>query len=56
MLLVKAKRISVLKQGADHVVVADNENGKLFPVILLLKEKLVYTNGAGLQVSYFWYS
>ncbi|KAJ0088520.1 hypothetical protein Patl1_32128 [Pistacia atlantica] len=41
------KRITVITQGADPVVVA--EDGKLgkFPVVLLPKEKLVDTNGAG---------
>ncbi|THG19135.1 hypothetical protein TEA_001191 [Camellia sinensis var. sinensis] len=41
------KRITVITQGADPVVVADDGKIKLFPVILLPKEKLVDTNGAG---------
>ncbi|KAE9447942.1 hypothetical protein C3L33_20155, partial [Rhododendron williamsianum] len=41
------KRITVITQGADPVVVADDGKVKLFPVILLPKEKLVDTNGAG---------
>ncbi|KAK2974745.1 hypothetical protein RJ640_007172 [Escallonia rubra] len=41
------KRISVITQGADPVVVAEDGKVKLFPVILLPKEKLVDTNGAG---------
>ncbi|CAL5372524.1 unnamed protein product [Camellia sinensis] len=35
------KRITVITQGADPVVVADDGKIKLFPVILLPKEKLV---------------
>lgn len=42
------KRITVITQGADPVVVADDGKVKLFPVILLPKEKLVDTNGAGM--------
>ncbi|GFZ11386.1 adenosine kinase 2 [Actinidia rufa] len=34
-------------EGADPVVVAEDGKVKLFPVILLPKEKLVDTNGAG---------
>ncbi|KAF9676666.1 hypothetical protein SADUNF_Sadunf08G0026800 [Salix dunnii] len=40
------KRITVITEGADPVVVAEDGKGKLFPVILLPKEKLVDTNGA----------
>lgn len=42
------KRITVITQGADPVVVAEDGKTKLFPVILLPKEKLVDTNGAGI--------
>ncbi|KAF5197018.1 Adenosine kinase protein [Thalictrum thalictroides] len=41
------KRITVITQGADPVVIAEDGKVKLFPVILLPKEKLVDTNGAG---------
>ncbi|KAK1260419.1 Adenosine kinase 2 [Acorus gramineus] len=41
------KRITIITQGADPVVVAEDGKVKLFPVILLPKEKLVDTNGAG---------
>ncbi|XP_047311858.1 adenosine kinase 2 [Impatiens glandulifera] len=41
------KRITVITQGADSVVVAEDGKVKLFPVTLLPKEKLVDTNGAG---------
>ncbi|TJX40291.1 hypothetical protein E8P77_32680 [Soehngenia saccharolytica] len=41
------KRIAVITQGADPVVVAEDGKVKLFPVIRLPKEKLVDTNGAG---------
>ncbi|XP_078442172.1 adenosine kinase 2-like [Wolffia australiana] len=41
------KRIAVITQGADPVVVAEDGKVRLFPVILLPKEKLVDTNGAG---------
>ncbi|KAF2295687.1 hypothetical protein GH714_033590 [Hevea brasiliensis] len=41
------KRITVITQGADPVVVAEDGKVKLFPVNLLPKEKLVDTNGAG---------
>jgi hypothetical protein len=45
------KRITVITQGADPVVVAEDGKVKLFPVILLPKEKLVDTNGAGMLSS-----
>jgi len=41
------KRITVITQGPDPVVVAEDGKVKKFPVILLPKEKLVDTNGAG---------
>ncbi|KAK4345593.1 hypothetical protein RND71_035769 [Anisodus tanguticus] len=41
------KRITVITQGADPVVVAEDGKVKLFPVIPLPKEKLVDTNGTG---------
>ncbi|KAL7092079.1 hypothetical protein ACP275_12G143500 [Erythranthe tilingii] len=41
------KRITVITQGADPVVVAEDGKVKLLPVIPLPKEKLVDTNGAG---------
>ncbi|KAJ4838149.1 hypothetical protein Tsubulata_035238 [Turnera subulata] len=41
------KRITVITQGADPTVVAEDGKVKLFPVTLLPKEKLVDTNGAG---------
>ncbi|KAK4730942.1 hypothetical protein R3W88_023930 [Solanum pinnatisectum] len=41
------KRITVITQGADPVVIAEDGKVKLFPVIPLPKEKLVDTNGAG---------
>ncbi|TXG58491.1 hypothetical protein EZV62_016320 [Acer yangbiense] len=41
------KRITVITQGADPVVVAEDGKVKKFPVILLPKEKLVDTTGAG---------
>uniref|UniRef100_A0A0C9RS19 Adenosine kinase n=1 Tax=Wollemia nobilis TaxID=56998 RepID=A0A0C9RS19_9CONI len=41
------KRITVITQGADPVVIAEDGKIKLFPVILVPKEKLVDTNGAG---------
>ena len=44
------KRITVITQGADPVVVAEDGKVKLFPVILLPKEKLVDTNGAGIAI------
>lgn len=42
------KRITVITQGADPVVVAEDGKVNLFPVVLLPKEKLVDTNGAGI--------
>lgn len=42
------KRITVITQGADPVVAAEDGKVKLFPVIRLPKEKLVDTNGAGI--------
>ena len=42
------KRITVITQGADPVVVAEDGKVKTFPVPLLPKEKLVDTNGAGM--------
>lgn len=44
------KRITVITQGADPVVVAEDGKVKLFPVTLLPKEKLVDTNGAGVWI------
>ncbi|XP_010920467.2 adenosine kinase 2 [Elaeis guineensis] len=41
------KRITVITQGCDPVIVADDGKVKKFPVIVLPKEKLVDTNGAG---------
>ncbi|KAI3809208.1 hypothetical protein L1987_25178 [Smallanthus sonchifolius] len=41
------KRITVITQGADPVVVAQDGKVTRYPVILLPKEKLVDTNGAG---------
>ncbi|KAK7812523.1 adenosine kinase 2 [Quercus suber] len=41
------KRIVVITQGADPVVVAEDGKVKKFPVILLPKDKIVDTNGAG---------
>jgi adenosine kinase len=41
------KRITVITQGSDPVLVAEDGKTTLFPVILLPKEKLVDTNGAG---------
>ncbi|GAA0152984.1 hypothetical protein LIER_11328 [Lithospermum erythrorhizon] len=41
------KRTTVITQGHDPVVIAQDGKVKLFPVILLPKEKLVDTNGAG---------
>ncbi|KAG6480502.1 hypothetical protein ZIOFF_064002 [Zingiber officinale] len=41
------KRTTVITQGSDPVVVAEDGKVRLFPVILLPKEKLVDTNGAG---------
>lgn len=42
------KRITVITQGPDPVVVAEDGKAKLYPVALLPKEKLVDTNGAGM--------
>lgn len=44
----KYKRITVITQGSDPVVVAEDGQVKTFPVIPLPKEKLVDTNGAGI--------
>ncbi|XP_021893377.1 adenosine kinase 2 [Carica papaya] len=41
------KRTTLITQGADPVVVAEDGKVKKFPVIPLPKEKLVDTNGAG---------
>ncbi|KMZ59370.1 Adenosine kinase [Zostera marina] len=41
------KRIVVITQGADPVIIAEDGNVKQYPVIPLPKEKLVDTNGAG---------
>ncbi|KAG2318372.1 hypothetical protein Bca52824_011585 [Brassica carinata] len=41
------KRTTVITQGADPVVVAEDGKVKKYPVIHLPKEKLVDTNGAG---------
>eukprot|EP00252_Welwitschia_mirabilis_P004282 TRINITY_DN1457_c0_g1_i1.p1 TRINITY_DN1457_c0_g1~~TRINITY_DN1457_c0_g1_i1.p1 ORF type:complete len:342 (-),score=77.80 TRINITY_DN1457_c0_g1_i1:307-1332(-) len=41
------KRVAVITQGADPVVVAQDGKVTLFPVIALPKENLVDTNGAG---------
>ncbi|KAL9278285.1 putative adenosine kinase [Arabidopsis thaliana] len=41
------KRTTVITQGADPVVVAEDGKVKKYPVIPLPKEKLVDTNGAG---------
>ncbi|CAL1399278.1 unnamed protein product [Linum trigynum] len=41
------KRITVITQGEDPVVVAEDGNVRTFPVTPLPKEKLVDTNGAG---------
>lgn len=45
------KRITVITQGADPVVVAEDGKVKKFPVLLLPKEKLVDTNGAGMPLN-----
>ena len=42
------KRIAVITQGPGPVVVAEDGKVKTFPVIVLPKEKLVDTNGAGM--------
>lgn len=47
------KRITVITQGADPVVVAEDGKVKLFPVIKLPKEKLVDTNGAGMNSLFY---
>ncbi|GMN22357.1 hypothetical protein TIFTF001_048987 [Ficus carica] len=41
------KRITVITQGLDPIVVADDDKMKKFPVIKLPKEKLVDTYGVG---------
>ncbi|KAI3957360.1 hypothetical protein MKW98_003081 [Papaver atlanticum] len=41
------RRVTIITQGKDPVVVAEGGKVTLFPVILLPKEKLVDTNGAG---------
>ncbi|XP_076940080.1 adenosine kinase 2-like [Bidens hawaiensis] len=41
------KRITVITQGADPVVVAQDGKVTKYPVVFLPKEKLVDTNGAG---------
>ncbi|KAJ6809648.1 putative adenosine kinase 2 [Iris pallida] len=41
------KRVTVITQGADPTVVAEDGKVTTFPVILLPKEKLIDTNGAG---------
>lgn len=46
------KRITVITQGADPVVVAEDGKVKLYPVISLPKEKLVDTNAAGMNSLY----
>ena len=46
----KHKRITVITQGADPVCVAEDGKVKLYPVILLPKEKLIDTNGAGINL------
>jgi len=47
------KRITVITQGADPVCVAKDGKVTLYPVILLPKEKLVDTNGAGIALLLF---
>ncbi|KAF3322256.1 Adenosine kinase 2 [Carex littledalei] len=44
---VSGKRIAVITQGADPVVVAKDGKVTTYPVILLPKEKMVDTNSAG---------
>lgn len=44
------KRITVITQGADPVIVAEDGKLRKFPVVLLPKEKLVDTNGAGTHI------
>ena len=47
----KHKRIIVITQGAYPVcVVAEDGKIKLYPMILLPKDKLVDTNGAGTKL------
>lgn len=46
------KRITVITQGADPVVVAEDGKVKLISVIPLPKEKLIDTNGAGVLFSH----
>ncbi|KAL9997104.1 putative adenosine kinase [Helianthus debilis subsp. tardiflorus] len=41
------KRVTVITQGADPVVVAQDGKVTTYPVVFLPKEKLVDTNGAG---------
>ncbi|XP_051114015.1 adenosine kinase 2-like [Andrographis paniculata] len=41
------KRITVITQGADPVVVAEDGKVRLLPIIPLPKEKIIDTNGAG---------
>ncbi|KAL5546153.1 hypothetical protein UlMin_005840 [Ulmus minor] len=41
------KRITIITQGLDPVIVAEDGKVKKFPVIKLPKEKLIDTNGAG---------
>ena len=50
------KRITVITQGADPVVVAEDGKVKKFPVILLPKEKIVDTTGAGISLPLNIYS
>ena len=42
----KHKRIIVITQGVDSICVVEYEKMKLYPMILLPKDKLVDTNGA----------
>ena len=44
------KRVTVITQGLAPVVVAEDGKVKKFPVIKLPKEKLVDTNGAGMNI------
>ena len=43
------KRITVITQGADPVVVAEDGKVKKFPVVQVPKEKIVDTIGAGIS-------
>ena len=43
------KRITIITQGADPVVVAEDGKVRLIPVVPLPKEKLIDTNGAGVS-------